>query len=77
MSEKIKYWLNVDFPTSICTVHTVDCYFKPRRTRFKGVKFLDSDGGWMPFPEVAPLKKFWISLGKGMGLRNCRICNPT
>lgn len=76
MKEKVKYWLNVDFPTSTCTVHTIDCYFKPRKNKYKGVRVLARDGGWMPFPDVVSLRKYWLSLGNRSKIHKCKICNP-
>lgn len=76
MSKSVKYWLNVDIPTQRCTIHTSDCFYKPKKSLYKGVRFLGRDGGWMPFPDVSALKKYWLSLGKGYELHNCRICKP-
>jgi hypothetical protein len=73
---KVRYWLNVDVPTQMCTIHTPDCLHQPKESLFKGVRFLERNGGWMPFVDGPTLKKYWLSLGRGYALHYCKICTP-
>jgi len=75
MSEE-RYWLNIDIPTQKCTVHKTDCTFKPKKSKFKGVRSLDRDGGWMPFSDRISLLKYRLDSFRDIELHFCSFCKP-
>ena len=71
----IRYWLNVDKVTKVCTVHTIDCFYKPRKSKFKNIRSMGRDGGWMPFSVYSSLFKYKRTRFNLYKLNFCSFCN--
>ncbi|MCS7386857.1 MAG: hypothetical protein NDF55_09030 [archaeon GB-1867-005] len=73
-----KYWLNVNFQTKICTLHTDDCPFikNLKETKFIGVGRLKLHGGWLQFNSIDEAEKYFLSNLKDRKwiLRRCLVC---
>ncbi len=72
------FWLNIDIPTRICTVHSDKCSFvkKIMETMFKGVGELKRDSGWLKFKSMNEINSYFkLNFeGKGFILRKCLVC---
>jgi len=71
---KVRYWVNVDTVTKSCTVHTSECSHQPRKSKFKNVRSMGRDGGWMPFPDYPSLVKYKRTQFSEFELCFCSFC---
>ncbi len=73
-----KYWLNVDIPTKICTIHRSNCPFTRRikETDVKGIGRIKIRGGWLQFNSIDEIREYFEANfnTKKYVLRYCLKC---
>jgi len=74
---QVSFWLNINSPTHLCTVHTPDCIYEPKESKFKGVRSLGEHGGWMPFSDLPSLVNYRIIYFPHYELHYCSFCKPS
>jgi hypothetical protein len=76
MSNKFKFWLNVDKPAKQVTLHESDCVhvLNKQETEFKGVEEDKRDGGWHGFDSREEAENWYASNYIGFGLIPCAGC---
>ncbi|MCT8140523.1 hypothetical protein H1D32_24325 [Anaerobacillus sp. CMMVII] len=57
---KKKFWVNVDIPTKMFTVHT-NCTYENKKseTDYKGINRIKRDGGWLNFSSIKEIESFY------------------
>lgn len=70
------FWVNIDIPMQMFTVHRSDCYYKPKPSQNKGINKIERNGGWMSFDDVLAVKKFYDREYSTFYFHLCKFCKP-
>jgi len=71
------FWLNIDYPTSICKLHHESCrYCTPESTVMKKVNEMGPNGGWVSFDNPQEAKEYFEENEADRIWQPCKVCKP-